>query len=37
MLIDLAKAGEAIKAINPAVTPTFNPFIVFSIFDSSLL
>jgi len=36
-LMLLAKAGDAIKVMNPTVNPTFNPFIIFSIFISSLL
>jgi hypothetical protein len=35
--MDRANAGEAIKVINPTINPVFNPFFVFSIFNSSFL
>jgi hypothetical protein len=36
-LIDLAKAGVAIKLINPTINPTFNPLIFFPMFSSSFV
>jgi len=36
-LIDLAKAGVAIRAINPAINPTLTRIILFFIFNSSFV